>query len=211
MGIHVLDSITREKTGKEAAKKIRRKGYIPAILYGHGVKKCISIKYLEFDLLFNEVGGHSIISLNIDGKESFDAIIKDFQIDAVKKNIIHADFYEVEKGKLLKTEIPIKTVGTAKGVKAGGILEVFNKDLEIECLPKDIPEFIKLDIAELEIGDSLHVKEVKVAGGIKIISNQEQVILTIGTPTVMAAPTKEEEVEEVVAAEKETVEEEKTE
>jgi len=210
MEAHVLDSQRREKLGKKGAKKIRRNGYIPAVLYGHSANRNISIKALDFETLFNEAGEHSIISVNINGKESFDAIVKDFQIDPIKKDIIHVDFFEIERGKLLKTEVPIKMIGTSNGVKKGGILETTIKDIEIECMPKDIPNFIKVDVTDLEIGDSLHVKNVKVARGVRIISNADQVVLSIVTPSVMAAPV-EEEVAEGAKVSEETVEEEKSE
>lgn len=189
-----LNTQEREKTGKEAAKKLRRQGFIPAVMYGYKGNKILAIKATEFNALFEEIGEHAIISLNIEGKQSTEVIVKGFQQDPVKKSIIHVDFYEVEKGKLLKTEIPIKILGTSKGVKKGGILETFVKDVEIECLPKDIPDFIPVHIDDLDIGDSLHVKDIVRGEEIKIISNSEQVVLTIGTPTKISVPVEEAEV-----------------
>jgi len=193
MAVNVLDVNKREKTGKEIAKKLRREGYIPAVLYGHKGTKSVSVKESDFLNFFEEVGEHSIISLNIDGGEKAEVIVKDFQLHPIKKNIIHVDFFEIEKGKLLKTEIPIRVEGTAKGVKKGGILEVFIRDIEIECLPKDIPDFILVNIEDLGVGDSLHIKDIKVEENITILDNSEQVIITIGTPTVIKAPVEEKE------------------
>jgi large subunit ribosomal protein L25 len=199
MASETLNSLFREQTGKEIAKKLRMEGNIPAVLYGHSGTKALSVKALEFENLFEIIGEHSIITLNIDGKENVEVIVKDFQLDPVKKKIIHVDFFEIEKGKLLKTGIPVKAIGTAIGVKKGGILELFIRDIEIECLPKDIPEGIVLNIENLDVGDSLHVKDVHVSEKIKLLANPEQVILTIGTPTKITAPV--EEVEEVPEAE----------
>lgn len=196
MAVSVLDIKKRDETGKEISKKLRRDGYIPAVLYGHKGTKKICVREIDFISLFEEIGEHSIISLNIEGKEKAEVIVKDFQLHPIKRNIMHVDFFEIEKGKLLRTEIPIKIEGTSTGVKKGGILEVFMRDLEIECLPKDIPDSITIDITELEVGDSVHVKNLKVDDKITIISNSEQVVVTIGTPTVIKVPVEEEVVEE---------------
>jgi len=210
MAVHVLDIKRREKTGKEVAKKLRREGYIPAVLYGHRGTRNLSVKELDFKNLFEEIGEHSIISLKIEDGEKAEVIVKDFQLDPVKRDIIHVDFFEIERGKLLRTEVPIKVEGTSKGVKKGGILEVFLRDLEIECLPKDIPDSISINIEELDLGDSLHVKDLKISPKITLLSNPEQVVVTIGTPTVIMAPVVEEEkvAEEVGAPEEEMAPEE---
>ena len=194
MATHTLDIMGRDKTGKEIAKKIRRDGYIPAVLYGHKGTKALSVKAFDFISLFEEIGEHSIITLNIDGKEKAEVIVRDFQLHPVNKNIMHVDFFEIEKGKMLKTEIPIKILGESVGVKKGGILEVFAREFEIECLPKDIPDFIPVDIDDLDVGDSLHISDLVVDEKISLLANPEQVVITIGTPSVIKAP--EEEVEE---------------
>lgn len=198
MAKHLLDIQLREETGKEAAKKLRRHGFIPAVLYGHKGNKILSVKAIEFSRIFEEIGEHSIVTINIDGKEETEVIVKDFQLDPVMKNVIHIDFLEFEKGKLLRTEIPIKITGTSKGVKKGGILEAFVRDLEVECMPRNIPDFITLDIEELEIGDSLHVKDIKFDEKIKVLSNPDQVVVTVGMPTKIEERV-EEEVEGVPA------------
>ncbi len=194
MATRTLDIKGRDKTGKEIAKKIRRDGYIPAVLYGYKGTKILSVKAYDFISLFEEIGEHSIITLNIDGKEKAEVIVRDFQLHPVKRNILHVDFFEIEKGKLLKTEVPIKVQGESVGVKKGGILEVSAREIDIECLPKDIPDFILVDIGELEIGDSIHIKDIVVNEKISVLTNPEQVVITIVTPSVIQAP--EEEVEE---------------
>lgn len=204
MKTHELNVIPREKLGKERAKKIRRNGLIPAEVYGSHENLHISVKAHEFERIFEEIGEHSILRLNIDNKKSVEAIVKDFQIHPVNKNIIHIDFYEIEKGKKLKTEIPIRFIGTSRGVKKGGILESFLTDLEIECLPKDIPESIEVDISQLDLGDSLHVRDISVSPGIKVLSNPEQVVVTVGVPSraVIEEEVSEEEAEEEAPSEK---------
>lgn len=188
---HVLDIKIREKTGKEEAKKLRQKGYIPAVIYGRKGNRTVAVKAKEFEKVFDEIGEHSIINLKIDEIGNTEVIIKDFQLDPVRRNIIHIDFLEFERDKLLKTEVPIKILGTSKGVKKGGILETFLRDLEIECLPRNIPDFIPINIDELDIGDSVHVRDIKTAEGIRIVDNPDQVVITIGTPTKVEIPVVE--------------------
>jgi len=195
---HILNVLKREKTGKEAAKKVKKQGYIPAVAYGYKGSRVFSVRSHEFEKIFNEIGEHSIITLNIEDGEKFEAIVKGFQLDPVKKEIIHLDFYEIEKGKLLRTEVPVKITGISRGIKKGGILETFLTDVEIECFPKDIPECIEVDITELDLGQSLHVRDLKIDEKIKIISNPEQVVLTIGVPTKRVQVVAEEEEAEAV-------------
>jgi large subunit ribosomal protein L25 len=189
MAVHTLEGVKREKTGKEVVKKIRMNGYIPAVLYGHKGNKNLSVKASDFEALFEEIGEHSIITLNMENAEQTEVIVKDFQVDPVKRNVIHVDFFEIERGKVLRTAVPVKTEGVPAGVKKGGILEIFIRDVEIECLPRDIPDFVTLDVENLEIGDSLHVKDLKVSETVRIISNPDQVVLIVGHPTKVAAPT----------------------
>ena len=206
-----LSAIEREKTGKGPSRRYRMQGFIPAIMYGYKGNKNIAVKRSEFESIFEEIGEHSIISLSLNGKEKIDVIVKDYQLDPVKKNLIHLDFLEVESGKALRTEIPIKIVGDSKGIRKGGILEEFIKEIEIECLPKDLPEYIEIDITDLDVGDSFHVGDLKVKEGIKILSNPEQVILTIGSPSKVAVAAEEEAKEEEEAPAEESTGEEKKE
>jgi large subunit ribosomal protein L25 len=188
MEAHTLNTLKREHTGKETVKKIRMKGYIPAVLYGHKGTKNLSVKAADFELLFEEIGEHSVITLNIENGEQAEVIVKDFQVDPVRRNVIHVDFFEIERGKVLRTAVPVKTEGVPSGVKKGGILEMFIRDVEIECLPRDIPDHLSLDVEHLEIGDSLHVKDLKLPETVRLISNPEQVVLIVGHPTKVAAP-----------------------
>jgi large subunit ribosomal protein L25 len=188
---HNLDIQLREKTGKEAAKKLRQMGYIPAIIYGRKGNRAVAVKAREFEKLFDKIGEHSIINLKIDQIGNAEVIIKDFQLDPVRRNIVHIDFLEFERDKLLRTEVPIKILGTSKGVKKGGILETFVRDLEIECLPRNIPDFIPINIDSLDIGDSIHVRDIKAAEGIRIVDNPDQVVITIGAPTKAEVPVVE--------------------
>lgn len=210
MNEHVLEIQPREGTGKEKARKLRRRGFIPAVVYGYKGTRTVSVKGSDFIRMFEEIGEHSIVTLTQEGKKQTEVIVKDFQLDPVRRDIIHVDFLEFEKGKTLRTEVPIHVQGTPPGVKMGGILEVFVTEVEIECLPTDIPEAIDVEAGALEIGDSLHVRDLKVSDKVRILTNPDQVVVSIGMPTKVERPEAEVEVvEEAVtpSAEREVVEE----
>jgi large subunit ribosomal protein L25 len=195
---HTLAVHTREDTGKEKAKKLRQQGFIPAVIYGYKGTTKISVKASDFIQMFGEIGEHSIVTLAGDGEKKIQVIVKDFQQDPVKRDIIHVDFLEFEKGKNLRTEIPVHVNGNAAGVKKGGILEVYVTDVEIECFPKDIPDGIPIDVSALEIGDSIHVRDLTVSDKVRILTNPDQVVVSIGMPTKVAKPEEEKEEEELV-------------
>jgi large subunit ribosomal protein L25 len=209
MADNVLTIQSREQTGKGAVKKLRRLGLIPGVMYGYKGDKAVMVQGKKFLKMFEDIGEHAIITLDLDEKEKIDVIVKDYQVDPVKRDIIHIDFLQIKAGQLLKTEIPVKLTGVSKGVKMGGILEEYVRDLEIECLPKDLPEAFYIDISDLDIGDSIHVKDIPVGEEIRVLSNPEQVVLTIGMPSKIAEAVVEEEAveEEAEAAGEEAAEE----
>ncbi len=207
---NILEVNEREHKGKGPVKKLRRQGFIPAIMYGYKGNKPLSVHYSEFQKLFEDIGEHAIITLTIGEKEKVDVIIKSFQLDPVKRNIIHIDFLQIQEGQVLRTEIPVKVIGTSKGIKKGGILEEYVRDIEVECLPKDIPDSIVIDVTDLDIGDSVHIKDLPVSDKLRILTNQEQVVVAVGMPSKIEEPVveEEEELEEGEAAPAEEAEEE---
>jgi large subunit ribosomal protein L25 len=157
------------------------------------------VNAIEFGKMFEQIGEHSILTLHADDSgDEIDVIVKSFQLDPVKKHIIHIDFLEFQENKLLRTEVPLKVEGSPEGVKLGGILEVFVRDIEIECFPKDIPDSITVHVDDMDIGDSLHVRDLPSDDKVKILMNPDQVVVAIGHPTKIEAPVEEEE-EELVA------------
>jgi len=205
---NILEVKEREQKGKGPVKKLRRQGFIPAIMYGYKGNKPLSIHYSEFQKMFEEIGEHAIITLNIGEEEKIDVIVKSFQMDPVKRNIIHIDFLQIQEGQVLRTEIPVRVIGTSKGIKKGGILEEYVRDIEVECFPKDIPESITIDVTDLDIGDTVHIRDLPVSDKLRILANQEQVVLAVGMPSKIEEPVVEEaeEAEEEEAAPGEEVE-----
>ncbi len=188
----------REKTKKGPSGRLRRTGKIPSIIYGHNEPVSIAVDEHEFNTKFKTVSESTIITLQSEEK-SYDVVVKDYQEDILMGKIIHIDFYEVERGKALKTHLPVHFFGTPVGVREGGLLETVAHMLEIECLPKDLPSEVVIDISNLELGHSVHVSDIPEIEGVKYLAASDQVICTITRKRAEEEVAAEEIEEEAVA------------
>ncbi len=192
----VLAAETRAGLGKGPARQSRRDGRIPAVIYGPETEpKAIAIDQKTFKAAIRSVSGAStLIDLDIDGKKS-KVIMREVQRDPVTSEIIHVDFHAVSMTKPINVAVPIHVVGSAIGVKRdGGILQINMRELEVLCLPNQIPERIDVDVTELAIGDSIHVKNLTLPEDINVVADSTRTVLVIGAPTVVKVdePTEEE-------------------
>ncbi|MDO3386067.1 50S ribosomal protein L25/general stress protein Ctc [Gilvimarinus sp. SDUM040013] len=188
----VLNATSREDTGKGASRRLRRlAGEVPAIVYG-GNKKPVNISLVQKDLLKqleNEAFYSHIISLKI-GEKSEDVILKDLQRHPAKPQIIHADFMRVLKTKKLNTSVPLHFLNeeACKGVKMQGGKIVHNMvQLEVSCLPADLPEFIEVDLLDVELGQVVHISDLKLPKGVSSVelalgSDHDQPVVTVNKP-----------------------------
>lgn len=192
----------RTDFGKNASRRVRKKGFIPGVLYSHGKSENIQVPEKEFFKLFKGRISESVIFdlLTTDKKDTTEkmAYVKDFQADPLTGEILHLDLFKVTKDEKIHTHVKIEFTGTAKGIKLGGILEVDLRELEVECLPMDLPEKIQINVTDLDIGDSIHVKDLNLGDAVKITSNLDASIASVHVPKVAAV---EEKVEEAAAAE----------
>ncbi|MBN2041004.1 MAG: 50S ribosomal protein L25 [Spirochaetes bacterium] len=199
----VLNVETRTEFGKNESNRLRQSGFIPAVLYSHGNSKNLKVPAKAFGSIFKgHISESVLIDLNItDTKEDpkHQAFVKDYLADPVTGQILHLDFYKITAGEKIHTIVPLEIEGTPKGVKAGGVLEIMERELEIECLPKDLPEHISVDISNLDIGDSFHIKDFNLGGSIKFLATDDKVIAAVITPHVNE---EEEGGEEAAPAEK---------
>ena len=202
-----LTADSRKVFGSADSRRHRRNGKIPAVVYGHGQPKGLLIDAHEFNTKFITVSESTIINLQIDG-DSHDVLIRDYQEDTISGAITHVDFYEIERGKALRTNVGLHLSGAAVGIREGGILESFVHELEVECLPKDLPESIEVDITNLEIGHSIHIRDIKAPSGVEILNSQEQVVCTVAHKRAEVEEVAEELAEEEAAREAEEAEEE---
>jgi large subunit ribosomal protein L25 len=181
-----INAEKREKFGKGAARSLRRNNIIPAVLYRGGGSIPIQFSRKEFTQFINTAAGkQTMVNIQFADGDSRLALMKDFQLDPIRGDLIHADFFEVSLTEKVKVTIPITTTGEPVGVKRDkGILQHLFREIEIECLPDKIPGKIEIDISELEIGQSFHVSDLKIGEDIKILTNPEEVIATILAPAV---------------------------
>jgi len=210
----------REPKGKGGARKLRSQGLIPAIFYGPKTESTpLSCNGKELSSVLERGGQNVLINLTIKGegsdKKTSDHVvmIRDIQVDPRKGLPIHADLYEVSMKETMTVEVPVRLVGKAEGTKVGGILEQVRREIEIECLPADLPPQIEVDVSHLEIGDSVHVRDISVEKA-KILTDEQLTIATVVPPRVekevmpeVEAEAEAEEAEEVAAEEEKETEE----
>lgn len=186
----------RTELKKTATKRMREQGMIPAVIYGHSEPLPIAVNAKEFNAAFSTLSENTIVTIDT-GNDTRDVLIKDYQEDILKGFLTHIDFFEIERGKTLKTHVPIHTTGTAAGVKEGGLLEVVLHEIEVECLPKDLIEEIVIDVSALNTGDAIHVEELQVPDTVTVLSEPEQVVAHVTVvKTVLETTDEDEEGEE---------------
>jgi large subunit ribosomal protein L25 len=184
----MLQAKNRQKAGSAESRRIRKNGRIPAVLYGRsGNSISIDMDALEFVKGTKGISESTIVKIDVEGK-SFDAFVKNTQRNIIDGKILHIDFYEVESGVILRAKVTILLRGNPAGVREGGMLENPLHEIEVECLPKDLPERIELDISDLKANQSIHVRDIPLAGGVKLISNPDQVVALVKFAKAEAAP-----------------------
>jgi large subunit ribosomal protein L25 len=169
----------RESRGKNEARRLRGQGFIPAILYGGtGEAEAVSVNPKELAKILNSKTGHNtIFNLGVTGKETVPAMVIDWQSDPIKETLLHVDLKRIDLTKRTHVKVPVTTHGDPKGVKIqGGLLEVVAREIEIECLPDDIPEHFDLDVSELLIGQAIRASDLPMTGSIKLLSPPDTVL-----------------------------------
>lgn len=197
-----VNAYRREATGKGAARSLRRQGELPAVIYRAGTSEPIRIPKAEFIKILKQTKGENVL-VNLQFPEGNRlAIIKDYQLDPVTGDLLHTDFQEVLLTETVRVTVKVLTKGMPKGVKEqGGILQHTLRELEIEALPDRIPGHIEVDVSELAVGQSIHVSDLKLEEGIKILTDPEEVVATVTAPAaeeVAPAPAAEVAEPEVI-------------
>jgi len=207
----VLEAQTRESFGKNEARRTRREGKVPAVLYGGDGKGATPISVAPkalLKILHSEAGQNTLIALKLAGAADARVLVKDFQLDPITHAVLHADFYRVAMDKLLQVTIPVVVYGEPKGVKQqGGLVEFIRRDIEIECLPADIPEHIDVDISELMLHEGVRVRDVATNPKWKPISDPDMMIVHVIMPKAeeVAAPAEVAAVATATPAEPEVI------
>jgi large subunit ribosomal protein L25 len=222
----LLEATVRDTIGKNEARRTRREGKVPATVYGassagasrDAVSISVEPKAL-LKILHSEAGANTLISLKLDGVDT-KVLVKDFQLDPITHQVLHADFYRVAMDRMIEVTIPILIKGEPKGVKVqGGILEFVRREIQIECLPSDIPEHVDVDVTELMVGQGIRLRDVATSPKWRPLTDGDAMLVHVilakaeeaaaaATTEVAATPTAEPEVikkgkkEEAEAAEK---------
>jgi len=189
----VVSAKTRADRGKNAARRLRREGLVPGVVYGgkgENVAVAVDPKALQ-RVLRSEAGRNSILKLDIANAGSTNAILKSWQVDPIKEKFLHADFYRIAMDVAIRVTVPIHVTGEARGVKVdAGILELIMREIEVECLPGDIPERIDVDVTDLGINGALRISDVAAPVKVKILEDADQVVVHVVSvkEEVAAAP-----------------------
>jgi large subunit ribosomal protein L25 len=186
-----IEAEPRESRGKNEARRLRAKGAAPGILYGSGgAAVAVSVSPKELNrILHSKTGHNTIFNLAVKGGETSPVMIVDWQRDPVKENLLHIDLKRIDLEKRLRVKIPVHTVGEPQGVKLqGGLHELITREIEIECLPDEIPEHFTIDVSALMIGQSIRAGEIPLTGSMKLLSGPEAVISHVVALKVEAEP-----------------------
>lgn len=183
---------TRQPGTKHQARRLRRDGKIPAILYGPKVQPVpLELNKKEFSTRVAGSEGSHLVRLKSASSTLADkvALVKAMQYHPISGEVIHADFYEVDLTAKIQVAVPLHFVGKAAGVVRGGILQPIVREIQVECLPLDIPEFFNVEVSALDIGDSIHVEELPMPEGVTAVFESDFALVTVATPTVEETPS----------------------
>jgi large subunit ribosomal protein L25 len=187
----VLDAVERNDRGKNEARRLRASGRIPAVVYGGkdgGKAIAVDPKGLA-KILRTEQGANTLITLNVPGAGDARVLVREFQLDPITHELLHADFYRVAMDKVIRVPVTVVAQGEPKGVKQqGGVLDIVHRQIEIECLPADIPNNIEVDVRELMVGQSIRVKDLPTSPKWKAVTDPEMMLLHVIIPKVEETP-----------------------
>ena len=195
-----LNARVRKTTGNSPARSLRREGRIPAVLYGPKTEPILlSIDSREFEQIAKKSTiGSVLLNLQIQNGDSTSrpAMVKELQTHPVTHRFLHVDFYEIDMQRKIKVMVPVVVRGKAKGVEDGGLLQIVRREIEVLCLPTEIPEAFEVDVSDLDIGDAIHLEGIQTVGNVEIVEETNVTVVTVLAPKVEV-----EAVEELVEGE----------
>ena len=187
-----IQADTRDPGSKQTARRLRRSGKIPGILYGPKTQSiALGLNKKEFSSRVAGLEGSHLVRLKSNSASLLDkvALVKEMQFHPITGEVVHADLYEVDLTAKIRVQVPLHFVGKAEGVVRGGILQPIVREIEVECLPLDIPDFFNVEVSHLDIGDSAHIEDLTMPEGIKAIYESNLALVAVVPPTVEEAPT----------------------
>ncbi|MGB5985505.1 MAG: 50S ribosomal protein L25/general stress protein Ctc [Desulfobacterales bacterium] len=194
-----LNAEARQTVGNSPARKLRRDGKLPGILYGPDTEPAlIAIDAHDFQLALKAGSVNALFNLILagDSKPQRRVMIKELQAHPVSQTPLHVDFYEIAMDRKINVKVPVVPVGKSVGVEMGGLLQVVRREIEVYCLPDKIPESFIIDISELEVGGSIHIEEIPLPEGVEISSEANFTVITVLSPKVEEVEEEDEGLEE---------------
>ena len=205
-----LPAVTRTTRGKNEARRLRRAGKIPAVLYGGESREGIPIAVdptALLRILHSESGVNTLIGLTLDGGAVSQVLVKEFQLDPVENELLHVDFYRLAMDKAITVTVPVVIKGEAAGVKQqGGLLDFVHREVQVECMPTEIPEHIQIDVSELLIGQGVRLRELLTGVTWTPVSASDMLLVHVIPPKVEEEPAEEEAAAEAASTETEGAE-----
>jgi len=186
-----IQANARAAGGKNHARRLRRSGKIPAVLYGPKTQAvALELDRKDFSARVALLQGSHLVRLksSVPALAEKVALVKEMQFHPISGDVTHADLYEVDLAARIRVQVPLRFVGKAAGVTRGGILQPIVREVEVECLPMDIPGFFNVDVSALDIGDSIHGEEIQMPEGVTLVFESNFAVVTVVTPTVEEAP-----------------------
>lgn len=185
----VLKANPRHDLKSSVTRKIRKDGHVPAILYGNKIEsQPVSVEGVDLLKTVRAVGKNGLFSLDVEGKKKHQVMIHDIQIDPLKNEYMHIDFFEVDMTTEIAADVPVRLTGEAPGEKEGGVVSHLMYEIGVKCLPSDIPEGIEVDISSLNIGDSIQVGDIRSNVSVELTSEDEETIVTVQPPAAEKEP-----------------------
>lgn len=195
-----LKASMRDAGGKGAARKLRRDGRVPAVLYGKDMDSVsLSLDAMEVEHLFQAISvENTIVELQVEGGESHQTLVREIQSHPFRYELVHIDFLRIQSDVAVDVEVPVELIGTPQGVKhQGGVLEQIVHELPVRCLPSLIPEIIEVDVTAMEIDDSLHLSDIELPEGVEPTIDLERTLCVVAAPRAVIEEDEEEEEEGV--------------
>lgn len=195
-----LEANERKTTGKGHARALRRQGLVPAVLYGPETESIpLTISVDDMEKIYHKSGTELFI-LNLiiknGGTQNRTAMVKEMQVSPLSNACLHVDFYEISMEKEITVKVPVELTGKSVGIESGGLLQLVRYELELSCLPGNIPGKIKVDVSDLDIGDSIHIEDITVGEEVRLLYDNNFTVVTVVAPTVVEEEVPEEEFEE---------------
>ena len=176
----MLEATERTSRGKGGVRKLRQQGIVPGIIYGRGKPLAVQMPVRQAERIVHALhGGERLIGVRFPNGDLRSVIMKEVQTTATGGRLVHIDFHEIDVTKTVTVAVEVRAVGQSEGVRLGGILQTVTREVEVECLPTDIPEYLDADLTPLQIGDNYHVRDLVLPAGIRMVTSPDETLFVV--------------------------------